>query len=172
MIRTNTDWQKPDDFAPPTDGAALIISILTVLIPTFIFAGSQVGNINKLNAEHVASGQAVIFTAFGAFMVALGLILRQGEPAKEADVRHRERKLKDALDQRPDLIVGPLAQDTVTREAARKDHQEREDLCARDVVTSKKKVARWRSIASGVELGGAVTLLVGTIYAFCAWHAN
>jgi len=162
-------WRKPDIFVPATDGAALIISTVVGVVLAGIFALSFIGNIHKSNAHHVLQGLPIVFTALGAAMVAIGLALRQWDPAKEADVRYQEWKLQQVMNQRPDFSVGALAQEPAKHESVLDLHQAREDSNADDVVTSKKKAGRWRSIASGVEFAGAVTLLTGAIFGVFAW---
>lgn len=169
MTTTDNAWRKPDDFASPTSGGALSIAVLAGVALAAICTVILVGKIDGSDHQRAAQGFTVIFTAFGAAMVALGLAVRQWEPAKEADVRYKEAMLQLALNQRPDLSAGPLGEDAAKRDSARQSQQELEDSRAHDVVVSKKKAARLRSVVAGVEFAGALVLLVGAVIGVVAW---
>lgn len=101
-------------------------------------------------------------------MVAIGLLLRQWEPAKDADVRYKEWRLTTAISRRPDLTDPALVKAGILLKTFT-NHYEKEAQLDTQLKSSKKRAARIRGTASGIEFAGAIILLTGAGFGVFVW---
>lgn len=167
-------WEQHDLKPQPN---STLVPALVFLVPLLISVALSIRSfvptvVDEKTLGHALSGLPVLITAIGAAAVAAALIVRSTRPALMPQQVRAERHYKFLTNHRP----------TMSKQRARANpegalrhglrHQERETDAAAKVVKAKTRLARRGTIASSLEISGALVLVIGAVFAYWAWSVG